>query len=188
MDPSRHFGFLVKDVARLSLKNFERLADEAGLGLSLEECRVLSYLERNQGTSQVDLADYMGSSPMTLMRVLDRMEQQGWVERRFDPDDRRVRRLHLTRATMPLVTRIWAIADRARAESLTGLDSADRQRLIGLLEHIRGNLLALVEGTDESEPCGPGDKDPKQAAKTPIPGKRKLAAVRPRGRARATPQ
>jgi MarR family transcriptional regulator for hemolysin len=184
VDPARHLSFLIKDVSRLSLKNFERLADKVGLGLTPEECRVLIYLEHRQGTAQVDLAEYMGSSPITLMRVLDRMEQDGWVERRPDPEDRRVRRLHLTRAAMPVIPRIWVIADRARAESLAGLDSVDRQRLIGLLERIRGNLLALVEGADEPG-CG---AEPPQVARTSTPGKRKQAAVAARSRARARVQ
>jgi DNA-binding MarR family transcriptional regulator len=186
VDPSRHLSFLIKDVSRLSLKNFERLAGQAGLGLTPEECRVLIYLEHRQGTAQVDLAEYMGSSPMTLMRVLDRMEQEGWVERRPDPEDRRVRRLHLTRAATPVIARIWVIADRARAESQAGLDSADRQRLIGLLERIRGNLLALVEGGDGLA-CG-GGEPPEQVARSSTPGKRKQAAVAARSRARARVQ
>jgi hypothetical protein len=85
---------------------------------------------------------------------------------------------------MPMIPRIWVIADRARAESLAGLDSVDRQRLIGLLERIRGNLLALVEGADEPG-CG---AEPAQVARTSTPGKRKLAAVAARSRARARVQ
>jgi MarR family transcriptional regulator, transcriptional regulator for hemolysin len=184
VDPLRNFGFLLKDVARLSIKNFERLADEVGLGLSLDECKALIYVHRTQGINQVDLAGCTGCTPMTLMRILDRMEQDGWVERRPDPEDRRVRRLYLTRAAMTMVTRIWAIADRARAESLAGLDAADRERLIGLLERIRGNLLALVEGTREPERAIAVAKAARKPARASMPGRHKHAAIRARGRAR----
>src|SRR5882757_10469451 len=99
MDSLRNFGFLLKDVSRLSNLNFEREA--ASLGMTLAQCKVLIYLQRNQGVSQVRLAELTGTDPMTLVRILDRMESDGWVERRQDPADRRARRLYLKDAADP---------------------------------------------------------------------------------------
>ena len=146
MDPLRNFGFLLKDVSRLSTKNFERHSAEAHLGLTLEQCRVLVSIERNPGITQSCLALFADIDPMTLVRMLDRMEQDGWVERRPDPGDRRVRRLHLKTAGAAIVERIDEVGDRARAQSLAGLDAADRNRLLALLERIHGNLAALIPG------------------------------------------
>ena len=144
MDPLRHFGFLLKDVARLSSKNFERRAIDEALGLTLEQCRVLVYLERCQGITQTRLAYLTETDPMTLVRILDRMEQSGWLERRLDPNDRRVRRLHLKPAARSTLKRIWAIAGEARAEALAGFSADETELLLTLLDRVHGNLAELV--------------------------------------------
>jgi MarR family transcriptional regulator for hemolysin len=146
MNKLRNLGFLLKDVSRLSSRNFERHASEVKLGLTLEQCKVLVCLQRNQGINQKRLADVTDTDQMTLVRILDRMEQDGWIERRPDPQDRRAWRLHLKPAAAPILKRIWAISDRARGELLAGLDAAERETLISLLERIHANLLALVPG------------------------------------------
>jgi DNA-binding MarR family transcriptional regulator len=143
-DPLSDFGFLLKDVSRLYSRNFERRA--ANLGLTLAQCRVLSWLHRHEGTCQARLADLTDTDPMTLRRLLVRMEADGLVERHADPEDRRAHRLVLGRAARPLVTRIHRLAERARADALAELDGDDRAVLATLLQRIRGNLGALVPG------------------------------------------
>lgn len=146
MDRLRNIGFLLKDVSRLTSRNFERHAAEVKLGLTLEQCKVLVCLQRNEGINQKRLAELTDTDQMTLVRILDRMEQDGWTERRADPQDRRAWRLHLKPAATPILKRILTIADRARSESLAGLDAAERETLVDLLERIHANLLALVPG------------------------------------------
>jgi MarR family transcriptional regulator, transcriptional regulator for hemolysin len=168
MDPLRIFGFLLKDVSRLSSRNFERHAVD--LGLTLPQCKVLVYLSRNEGINQIRLAYLTDTDPMTLVRILDRMEQDGWVERRQGAEDRRERRLYATARAAPVVERIWAIADRSRAEALAGLSAAERAQLVGLLERIHGNLAALVPGAVEPEreplPLSTRAKPPRTRAKS----------------------
>lgn len=149
MNRQRYFGFLLKDVSRLSAKNFERHSGDRGLGLGLAQCKVLIHLQRNQGVTQVQLAGLTDTDPMTLVRILDRMEQDGWIERRPDPADRRVRRLHLTTAATPITRQIWTIADRARAEAFEGLDDTDQEQLINLLQRIHDNLARRLPGGAE---------------------------------------
>ena len=60
--------------------------------------------------------------PMTLVRVLDRMQQQQWVERRPDPADRRAHRLYLLEASRPVVARAAEVADKDQADALRGLE------------------------------------------------------------------
>jgi len=146
MNRLRNFGFLLKGISRLSSKNFERHARE--LGLSLSQCKVLGYLSCSEGVSQTRLAELTETDPMTLVRILDRMEQDGWIERRADADDRRAHCLYLKDAAKPVLARIWKISDQARDEALAGLSAADRERLIELLEHIQQNLSAL-DGHDK---------------------------------------
>jgi DNA-binding MarR family transcriptional regulator len=151
MDSLRNFGFLLKDVSRLSALNFEREATGSGLDLTMAQCKVLIYLHRNQGVSQVRLAYLTDTDPMTLVRILDRMEQDGWIERRQDPADRRARQLYLRAAAEPVVAEIWRIADRARAASLAGLDDAERELLVGLLGRIHHNLTSLLPNAEPAK-------------------------------------
>ncbi|HTD89292.1 MAG TPA: MarR family transcriptional regulator [Burkholderiales bacterium] len=144
MDSLRNFGFLLKDVLRLYSLNFERHA--VGLNLTLAQCRVLCYLQRNEGISQVRLAVLTDTDPMTLVRILDRMEGDGLVERRPDPDDRRARRLFLRASANPMLKEIWRFADRARAESLLGLSGPDRAQLVNLMRRTHSNLDKLIPG------------------------------------------
>jgi MarR family transcriptional regulator for hemolysin len=139
-----NLGFLLKDLARMSSKNFERRAVAEELGLTLEQCRVLVYLEENQGITQAGLASLTETDPMTLVRILDHMEKFAWIERRLDPADRRVRRLHLLPAATPMLKRIWVIADESRSDALSGLDPAQIETLLQLLNTVQGNLAALV--------------------------------------------
>lgn len=183
MDRSRIFGFLVKDVARLSSKNFERLA--SGLNLTLPQCRVLAAIERQEGLSQVRLAELSDTDAMTVVRILDRMERDGWVERRPDPADRRARQLFLTAAALPVIAEMWEIADRSRAEALGGLTTAQREQLFDLLEHVQRNLNALVSADDtlRCEPppiaapatAAPESDDPQASATTPRTARDKSA-------------
>lgn len=156
MDRLRNFGFLLKDVSRLSGLNFEREAASSGLNLTLAQCKVLIHLQSNEGISQVRLAELTDTDPMTLVRTLDRMERDGLIERQQDPADRRARRLFTTAAAEPVLAEIWRIAERARAALLAALSPAERIQLVDLLERIHANLTTLVPGAEAgAPPCPP---------------------------------
>jgi MarR family transcriptional regulator, transcriptional regulator for hemolysin len=142
VDRMENFGFLMRDVSRLSAKRFEHNARE--LELTLPHCKVLAHLSRNQGISQARLAELTETDPMTLVRTLDRMQQDGWIERRPDPADRRAHCLFLCDAARPVVDRIWKIAEQTRSEMLAALSQDEREHLMDLLERIHGSLSALV--------------------------------------------
>jgi MarR family transcriptional regulator, transcriptional regulator for hemolysin len=150
MDQVRNFGFLVKDVSRLWVRNFEQRA--AQLGMSLTQCKVLVYLSRNEGTTQARLAELSDTDPMTLVRVLDRMESDGWIERRADPTDRRAYRLHRKPASDAVLAEITRIADKARSEGLAGLSAEQRAQMVEMLEHVRRNLVAMLPASDAPAP------------------------------------
>ena len=140
-DRLRNFGFLVRDVYRLYAKHFERHASE--IGLTMAQCKVLGHLSRNEGISQARLAELTDTDPMTLVRTLDRMQQDQWIERRPDPADRRAHRLYLCDAAKPVMNRMWKLADQARQDALSALSLAERDQLVGLLERVHGVLLQL---------------------------------------------
>jgi len=140
VDRLRNFGFILKNLERLYTKRFEALAQE--LSLTLSQCKALFQLSRNEGISQKRLAEIAEIEPMTLVRILDRMESDGWVERRPDPNDRRARTLYVTSGATPILEQIDKLSAQMRAEALAGLSAEQRNQLMGLLEHVYQNLLA----------------------------------------------
>src|SRR5882724_11918929 len=157
MDLDRGFGFLVHDVARLFGRRFNQRA-LLFLGLTRAQCKVLGYLARNEGINQAGLADLLEIKPMTLVRQIDRMEENGWIERRPQPGDRRARRLVLTDKARPILDCILDLSNEVRDESFVGLSQQDGQHLIELLRRVHANLservppLAAEELTDLDEP------------------------------------
>ena len=157
MDLDRSFGFLVHDVARLFGRRFNQRA-LLFLGLTRAQCKVLGYLARNEGINQAGLADLLEIKPMTLVRQIDRMEGDGWIERRPDPGDRRARRLVLTEKARPILARILDLSTEVRNEAFAGLSEVEGRHLISLLGRVHGNLservppLAVAEFSDLDEP------------------------------------
>jgi DNA-binding MarR family transcriptional regulator len=177
MDPLRNFGFLLKDVSRLYSRNFERHATE--LNLTLAQCKVLCYLQRNEGISQVQLAYLTDTDPMTLVRILDRMERDGLIERRPDPDDRRARRLYLQAAALPVMKEIWRVSDRARAECFSRMPVADRVQLLDLMQQMHSNLVALMPGEDGVAGTAPGKLRARARAQAKTSARPNLVAAKP---------
>lgn len=136
----RNFGFLMRDVTRLFTKSFE--AHTRSLGLTLPQCKIVGYLTRNEGITQTRLAELTDTDPMSLVRALDRMEQDGWVERRPDPADRRAYHLYLLEPAKQVLSRMWKYGDQARNEALSDLDPEEREQFIALLERIHTTLAA----------------------------------------------
>src|ERR1700688_2433990 len=147
VNPNRTFGFLLKETSRLYVERFEQRA--GALGLTLPQCKALVYLADHEGISQVQLAELTDLEPMTLVRVLDRMQSDGWLERRNDPADRRARRLYLKARAKPLMDDIWHLADLTRQEAFAGIPRKHADLLIELLEKVHSNFASL-------EPIQPG--------------------------------
>jgi MarR family transcriptional regulator, transcriptional regulator for hemolysin len=139
MNLDRSFGYLVHDVARLFARRFNHRA-LLYLGLTRSQCRILGYLARHEGINQAGLADLLEIKPMTLVRQIDRMEEDGWIERRADPADRRARRLVLTEKARPLLARILDLSTAIRREAFADLSDEEGRRLLGLLRRVHGSL------------------------------------------------
>src|SRR5271169_1709833 len=141
MKLERSFGYLVHDVARLFARRFNQRA-LLFLGLNQSQCRILGYLARHEGINQAGLADLLEIKPMTLVRQIDRMEEDCWIERRPDPGDRRARRLMLTEKARPLVAQILDLSSEVRREAFADLSERDGRHLIELLRRVHDNLAA----------------------------------------------
>jgi len=150
---SRAFGFLVHDVSRLIKRRFERRARQMGLPITRQQAAVVLNIAGNEGVSQAELAAWLGIEPIALVRMLDKLHEEGLVERRAHPTDRRVRTLWLTPSARPVVAQILAINKAIREEAFAGMAADARDTVIDILDGIKGNL-ALREGTDDSPPDG----------------------------------
>jgi len=141
-DRLRNFGFLIGDIGRLYTKLFEYEAEH--LGLNMAEAKVLACLSRNAGLNQVQLAELSGVEPMSLVRILDRMEADNLLERRPHPTDRRARQLHLKAQAQATVEQIWHLSDQMRTQAFGKFKSEERNALIDLLERVHVKLLEMI--------------------------------------------
>ena len=152
----RNFGFLTHDVSRLIKRRFDRKARQTGLPITRRQAAVILYIARNEGVSQTEVATWLDLEPIALVRMLDRLHEEGLVERRAHPTDRRVRTLWLTPAAAPVVTQILSINKAIREESFAGMPTQARDTVIDILDAIKGNL-ALREERDDS-PAVPAEE------------------------------
>ncbi len=134
----RAFGFVLYETARLLGKRYDQKAK--ALGLTRAQCQVLYRLVVHEGLNQARVAELLEIEPISLARLIDRMEEAGWVERRADPADRRARLLFLTSKSKPVIERMIEVGLATRAEALAGLAGAEREKLLELLLRVRGNL------------------------------------------------
>jgi len=142
----RNFGFLVHDVSRLIQRRFDRHARQMGLPITRQQAAVVLEIARNEGVSQAEVATWLGIEPIALVRMLDKLHEEGLVERRAHPTDRRVRTLWLTPAARPVVKQILAINDAIRLEAFARVAPKTRDAMIDALGYVKDNL-ALKEET-----------------------------------------
>lgn len=137
--PERALALLLHDTARLLRKRFDRYA-RASAGITRAQFGVLAILARNEGLTQVALAEQLEITPITLARLIDRLEAEGWVERRRDPDDRRAHRLFLRREGREVLERLRPLAQRFLEETFADLSPQARLQLIDTLSVVRAGL------------------------------------------------
>jgi len=163
----RAFGFLVHDVSRLIKRRFERRARQMGLPITRQQAAVVLNIAGNEGVSQAEVAAWLGIEPIALVRMLDKLHEEGLVERRPHPTDRRVRTLWLTPAARRVVAQILAINKAIREEAFAGMAADARDTLIDILDGIKGNLV-FQDGTDDSPAAPTGGADGIDIAKLPV--------------------
>lgn len=146
--PEQSLGFLLHDVSRLMRRNFNRRARH--IGLTQAQWQALAHLSRREGINQVMLAELMEIQPITLARLIDRLEAARLVERRPDPADRRAVQLYLTDDAAPLIDMMWDLAAETRSETLAGFPAETRRMLVEALAHMRQNLITCEAGARRS--------------------------------------
>ncbi|MBS8225380.1 MarR family winged helix-turn-helix transcriptional regulator [Vannielia litorea] len=137
-------GHLIRRLNQIAVAVFTDHVAEAGLELTPVQFAVLSTLSETQGLGQAALAGAVAHDKVTIGGVLDRMEQKGLVSRRISPRDRRAREISLTPEGAALLARAKPVIHALQEDILAGLDPAERETFLALLQKATeaGNALS----------------------------------------------
>jgi DNA-binding MarR family transcriptional regulator len=152
LDPETNVGFLLHDVSRLMRSWFDERAQ--ALGLTRAQWRVLVHLGPRQGINQTSLAEILELDNVTLSRHIDRLERDGWLARRPDPNDRRAWLLYLSEASRPTLAKMEALAAETQAAALADLSPEQLALFVETLVTIKANLSPKVDDVETSD-AGP---------------------------------
>ena len=144
----RTLGFLLRGGSRLMRRRFVHLAGKAGLSLNRSEASLLLQVFHEPGINQAGVANVLDMETISVVRLVDGLEQAGLLERRPHATDRRVRTLWLTPAGESAVDQVRAITEVVRKEALTGIPADECERLLDVLLTINTNLMAVGDAVD----------------------------------------
>jgi len=136
-EPMETIPFEIGETAHALRKAFDRLA--VGMGVTRAQWKVLFKLTRTPGLRQVELADMLDLEPITLCRIVDRLEEAGLVERARDPDERRVWRLHVTAKAKPLIDKLQGVGARLVERAFAEIDPKEIEITRRVLARVREN-------------------------------------------------
>lgn len=135
---------LIADISRLARRAFDARART--IGVTRPQWQVLVVLNRHEGVNQGGLAELLDVEPITVCRMVDRLQEADLVERRPDPADRRSWRLFLTAKASDLLAQLRPLVEELEAEAFVGIDNAERATAIATLERLRNNLAPRATG------------------------------------------
>jgi DNA-binding MarR family transcriptional regulator len=115
------------------------------LGLTRSQWLLLTRLHRRPGASQTELAEMLEVEKASAGRMLDRMERDGWIVRKADPADRRIKRIHLTREAERVHARMWVVAQATVEDALGNLSAGERTQLARLMSRVKARLSDMAD-------------------------------------------
>lgn len=136
------FGWLTADNARLLRTVFARRVRE--VGLTRAQWLALTRINRRPGMSQSELAEMMEIEKAPAGRIVDRLEEKSWIERRAEPSDRRINRIYLTEQGARIHAAIAPLADATIRDAVAGLTRAEQARLVALMSKVKAQLTMLA--------------------------------------------
>ena len=142
-----NFLFALGEVQRLMRAYADKEA--ARYGITRAQWAVLAKVERSEGMKQTELAEQLEMQPITLTRLIDKLCDNGWIERRGDDSDRRINRLYLKKAARPLLIKLAGLKAELTAAALQGIDAP---RLISQLEGIKENVRNAISNVEAQMP------------------------------------
>lgn len=165
-DGELRLGFLIHDVSRLRRTLFDRWL--APLGVTRSQWWVLAFLSREDGRPQTDLAVDLDVGKVALGALVDRLEASGFVERRLDPSDRRVKRVFLTKQSKKLLE---TLREQNNAFNLVIHAGLPREAIDTTTQTLRAMKHNIIEAAKEAgtgtAAHAPAVERPKRAARTP---------------------
>src|SRR6202047_3206036 len=145
-----NFLFTLAELQRLVRAYADKQA--ARYGITRAQWAVLAKVERTEGLKQSELAELMEMQPITLTRLIDRLCDNDWIERRSDDSDRRVNRLYLRKAAKPLLAKLGGLRSELTATALDGISPSDANRLLAQLETIKENVRNAIQNPASEPP------------------------------------
>lgn len=130
----------------LASKSQERTAEvliKKQLGLTPSQWKIILALNMSNGLTQRDLAEKIYIDGSTLVPVIDKMEQNGWVERKPDSSDRRINRIFLTKKSESAVNSITLIIIQLRKIIYKGLSENE-------IKIVKNTLKNIIENSDKA--------------------------------------
>ena len=158
-DFERDLLFLLHDVARLIRVDADKRA--RAHGMTRAQWGILIWLERQPGLSQKELAEILEVEPITVARLIDRLEARGMVERRPDPKDRRIWRLHLCPPAYPVLREIGCQRAEMRAQVTDGLNEATLETMTEALVKMK---MTLTQDAHAGRRFAPVDAEVREVA------------------------
>jgi MarR family transcriptional regulator for hemolysin len=143
---------LLHETARLWRSRYEREVRARLPDITLAQSTVLIHLAQHEGVNQVALAQILDIRPISLVRLLDRLEAAGFVARMPDPDDRRAHVLALTTKALPIIEYIYDLTRKTYDDVQLGISEPEAIQLRALLCRIRSNLMSHRGEIPSSEP------------------------------------
>ena len=128
----------LSQVARLMRRHFDERA--RAIGVTRPQWQVLTLVGKHEGINQGGVADLIEVEPITVGRMVDRLQESGLIERRSDPADRRAWRLFLTERGRGLLGQLQPCGAATASLALEGVSAEERALLHDILERMRGNL------------------------------------------------
>ena len=144
-----NFLFSLGELSRLVRAYADRQA--LRYGITRAQWAVLAKVERSEGMKQSELAELMEMQPITLTRLIDKLCDNGWIERRGDETDRRVNRLYLKKAARPLLGKLAGLRSELTATALEGISPQDAHRMLMQLEKIKDNVRNAIQTTEQDD-------------------------------------
>jgi MarR family transcriptional regulator for hemolysin len=152
METGRHILSTVVTLARLIRVEADKRA--RAHGMTRAQWVILLNVSSKPGLLQKELAEILEVEPISVARLVDRLEARGMVERRGDPSDRRCWRLHLGSAAQPLMGEIEAQLDGLAAILCAGTDAATQSQIAGVLDHMRDQIAQELRNVPPPPPGG----------------------------------
>ncbi|CUR52328.1 putative MarR family transcriptional regulator [Nitrosotalea devaniterrae] len=138
-DYENSIGFVVYSASKMMQKAFDlELRDK--IGINLAQSKVIFALYMQSGPTQRELADKIGIESPTLVPIIDKLEEDGYVKRKPDANDRRIKRIYTTPKTDSLWDSMMECAGQIRKISTKDLSDQEIKSALGVVKKITENL------------------------------------------------